>query len=243
MVVNSGGPAPLRLVRRPGRAKLPETTKTSSRGWRRTIAWWPLLLGPAAIGIAVLLGAFQWEFTFYTLGAIGEEQDEYGLITILWNYDRLAPALESIAHWVLLVPAAIYWIRSIHTRNPLYLILTGLAASLLCREIHFTGMDKAIYPLGVIILVWVAAWRDLIAKPLKDRRHTIWLVAAVVTYIFAQLADRRVFKFIPNEDQIHSQIEECVETMGHLVLIVASLVGSWRRYNWPSRGPAGADKG
>jgi hypothetical protein len=121
-------------------------------------------------------------------------------------------------------------------------ILTGLAASLLCREIHFTGMDKAIYPLGVIILIWVVAWRDLVARSLKDRRHTIWLVAAFVAYFFATLADRRAFKFIPNEDQIHSQIEECVETMSHLVLIVASLVGSWRRCDWPSRGPAGQDK-
>jgi len=219
------------------------TGGASGRSWKKVLIWWPLLLGPAAIGIAVLLGTFGWEFSFYTLGAMGDEQDEYGFIPVLWNYDKLVAALESIAHWLLVIPTIVYWVRAIHTRNPLYVILTVLAASLLCREIHFTGMDKAIYPLGVIILIWVVAWRDIIAKPLKDRRHTVWLVATVVAYFFALLADRRALKFIPDEAQIHSQIEECAETMSHLVMIVTSLVGNWRRYNWPSRRPADIDKG
>ena len=131
--------------------------------WEKVLSWWPLLLGPAAIGIAMLLNTFHWEFSFYTL--------------------------------------------------------------------------------GVIILVWLVAWRKFIAEPLKDRRHTVWLVAAVVAYFFALLADRRVFKFIPDEARIHSQIEECAETMGHLVMIVTSPVGTWRRYEWPARGPTDNDKG
>ena len=220
-----------------------ETKKAPGLRWAGIVSWWPLLLGPAGIGITLLLDTFHWEFTFYRPGATGREHDEYRFISVLWNYDNLVWALEGIAPWLLVIPSIIYWIRSIHTRNPLYVILTGLAVSLLCREINFVGMDKAIYPLGVIILVWLVAWRKVIAEPLKDRRHTTWLVAMVVTYFFALLADRRVFKFIPDEARIHSQIEECAETIGHLVMIVTSLVGNWRRYSWPGPAPAGTGKG
>ena len=81
-----------------------------------------------------------------------------------------------------------------------------------------------------------AAWRDLMVEPLKDRRHARWLVATVVAYLFAVLADRRAFKFIPGEADIHSHIDECAETMAHLVFLVTSLVGRWRRYRWPAAG-------
>ncbi len=172
--------------------------------WRH---FWPLLVGPTAVVLAVLASFFYKGFA------------------------TLDTPLDQIAPWVLLVATGMYWIRAIVTRNFLYTILTVVAGTLLLRELHWSPTIKiAAYPILVVCGVWMLVCRDLLAEPFRDRRHTIWLIAVVATYVLAQLIERRVFKFIPGEGDIHSKIEESVELAGHLALVVASLVGSWDFY-------------
>ncbi|MCE5279364.1 MAG: hypothetical protein ABFD92_07480 [Planctomycetaceae bacterium] len=207
----------------------------------RKLNFWPLLCGPVAVLIIILVTQFAWRFDFYKIGEVAN--NKYGLVKVTWDYTphvagastkiktyTLDERLDELGPWLVMIPVALYWVRMIVTRNPLYVVLTLLAASLLMREIHFTGVDKGIYVLGVMVLVLAVAWRDLLARPLKDWRHTSWLLAAVATYALSQIIARRAFKKIPGEDWIHCILEEGMETTAHLMLITASVVASWRRY-------------
>lgn len=195
-----------------------QLNKPAEPPWPRRVNWWLLLIGPAALAGTAAGYHYGWE--------------------------NLDPTLETVAPFLVAVPTALYLVRAVVTRNPLYMIIAFMAASLLCREIHFTGMDKAIFVLGGVVVVWAIVWRRRLAGPLTDWRHTSWVIAALAAYFFSQLIARRVFKYIPilpgeEEDAIHSKLEEAVETVAHLVFIMASLVGNWRRHGGDA-GPAGA---
>ena len=182
-------------------------TIVTEKSFPRKSTWWPLLLGPVAVAAVAIASQLEW------------------------NFDRLDIFLEDIAPFLIAAATAVYWIRAIFTRNPLYIVLTGLTASLLCREIHFDGMDRAIFVLLAVVGVWVLAWWDILKTPLKrDWRHSSWLIATLATYLLSQLIAKRVFKFVPGERDIHSKIEEGVETMSHLMMICTALMGSWRSY-------------
>ena len=189
-----------------------ELTRDGGRQSWRWYHFWPVLIGPLAVAAVVVAKAFYADF------------------------DLLDEHLDSIAPWALLVPAAVYWIRCIATRNPLYVILTVVVGTLLLRELHWNPAIKiAAYPILVGCGVWILVWRDVLKVAWRDRRHTVWLVATLATYILAQLIERRVFKFVPGEDAIHSKIEESVEVAGHTALIIASLVGRWAYYDVSQR--------
>jgi len=142
----------------------------------------------------------------------------------------------------MLCPLAVYAVRVLLTRNPLALLLLGLTGALFCRELHFAWTDKGIYVMVAGVLIWAVAWRRALVEPLKDKPQLTWLVATLATYLLSQLIARRAFRFVPGEQAIHSKIEEGVETMGHLMLIVTSLVGRWDRYG-PRRSRKTPDRG
>ena len=62
-------------------------------------------------------------------------------------------------------------------------------------------------------------------------RIRVWLICTFTTYFLAVLISRRVFKHLglPNEQDLHVMLEESVETMAHLMMLVAGLV------DWPRR--------
>ncbi|MCE5326905.1 MAG: hypothetical protein LLG01_10885 [Planctomycetaceae bacterium] len=206
--------------------------QTATKPWIKNLNFWPLLAGPLAFGLIMLLGQFAWSFGFWVPGEVNHH---YAIVKTVWTFNDPANGLnvrlDELGPFLLLVALAAYWIKSILTRNPLYLVLTLMTGSLLCREIHFTGMDKAIYVLGVLVVITLIAWRKTLVAPLADWRHNSWLIAAVVTYVLSQAVARGAFKFIPGVRAMHLQLEEGIETAAHLVLIVTSLVGSWRRYS------------
>jgi branched-subunit amino acid ABC-type transport system permease component len=158
-------------------------------------------------------------------------------VAIAVVYSRLDPkgfhgfqaSLEKPAPFLIGFVALIYVIRSIVTRNPLYVLLAVLCFSLTMREIHFTGTGNGIYVALVVVGIWAFVWRNRLAGPLSDWRHTSWLIATAVMYILSQVIARRAFRPIPGEHEIHRSLEECIETAGHLLFIVTALVGNWRK--------------
>jgi len=150
-----------------------------------------------------------------------------------YGWDRIDGKFDSIGPYLAGFALAFYALRIAVTRNPLYIIVGVLAAALLCREIHFDFTDHLVTVLAPAALVWAVIWRKRLAEPLRDWRHTSWLIAAFWSYVFSQFITQRVFKHIrviPREDVIHSLLEESVETVAHCVFIMAALVGNWRRY-------------
>ena len=175
-----------------------------SDSWPRRINWWLLLLSPLGIAAAVVYSRFDPD-TFH-------------------RFQRL---LEIPAPFLVGLVFVVYAVRAYVTRNPLYILLTALTFSLTMREIHFTGTHKGIYVALVVVGIWTFAWRNRIAEPLKDWRHTSWLIAALGAYLLSQVIARRAFRGVPGEQEIHRSLEECAETIAHLMLIVTSLVGNW----------------
>ena len=177
---------------------------------------WPVLMGPAALATVIVLGKLRG----------GPETYDQ------WSLDA---DLESLAPWLALATAALYWIRTIATRNPLYMILMILTGTLLLRELHWSpAIKNAAIPMVVACMVWALIWWDLLQHPLADRKHTVWMIAAVVTFALGQIIDRRMLKFLPDEEVVHSKYEEGVEVAGHMAMLIAALLGSWLHY-----GPGG----
>jgi hypothetical protein len=189
-------------------AKTAAAVKAAGASWTSEVNWWLLLLGPLGVAGCVAHSRF----------------DKEGFIQLQFMLERPAPYLVGLA-------AILYIIRTAVTRNPLHMLLAALTVSFTMREFHFFGTGRGIYVALAIIVVWGVLWRDRIADPLTDWRHTSWLIATFAVYLLSQIIARRAFRGIPGEHEIHRPLEECVETIAHLMFIVTALMGSWRRAN------------
>ena len=175
----------------------------------RRVNWWLWLIGPAAL-------------TFLTVG-------------YTYGWEAIQDPLELAGPYLVGIALALYALRFVITRNPLYMIVTMLAAALLCREIHFPLTHHVVTVLAPVAVVWALIWHKRLREPVRDWRHTSWLMAAFWAYVFSQFITKRVFSegriaIIPRENDIHTQLEESLETVAHCVFIMAALVGNWRRY-------------
>jgi hypothetical protein len=138
--------------------------------------------------------------------------------------------LETLSPWLLAVAAGVYWLKAIFTRNVTYVIMLAIVACLLLRELHWAPTIKiAIFPLLGICFFWLLMWRDVVDKPSQNPWQTVFLILALSTYAAGQLIEKRVFKFVPGEDMLHTQLEETVEFCGHVFFLFAAVVGNWRR--------------
>ena len=182
--------------------------------WLVGVNWWWMLLGPLAIAVAIVHSLLAPE-----------------------HFQRLQVTLEIPAPYLVGFVGLIYAIRFIRTRNPLFILMTVLALTLMLREFHFewrtaeshfdwTG--KGLYVALAALGVWAVRWRNRLIEPLRDSKHTSWIIATFWVYFLSQLIARRAFRGIPGEHEIHRSLEEYIEMAGHLMLIITSLVGSWR---------------
>jgi uncharacterized membrane protein len=100
-----------------------------------------------------------------------------------------------------------------------------MAVNFLCREIHFIGTNNAVVIVAAIILVWIFYWRDRIWKNIENAKVVrIALVGTAFTYFLSILIARRVFSIdhlalLPNEANVHVELEEVLENIAHLYLI------------------------
>ena len=196
--------------------------------WDKQINWWLLLIAPAVLAAATIAA-----------NLLGFGRSESG---------KCADWLEIFAPYMAATGLAIYAIRALVTKKPLFLMLTVLAVAMLLREIEWEHLGMVvwmsdgmiicthlgIYIAFVVVAVWMVLWRDKIADTLKDRWYVSLVVASVWAFVLSQLLARGVFDekrlaIIPNEDEIHLFLEEAVETAGHVLWITGAVVGSWRR--------------
>ncbi|MGC9454587.1 MAG: hypothetical protein ACP5HU_06955 [Phycisphaerae bacterium] len=184
-----------------------EPSSSADHRQRRRITWWPMLLIPLALGAALLMALLAPD-VFHEMQ--------------IW--------LEVPAPWLVGLIALVYLVRSVKTSNPLYMLLAAMAVVFTLREIHFGWMDKGVYIGAAVVGVWAVLWRRRLAEPLRDRRHTSWLLATIAAYAVAVMIDRRFFQFIPGEDDIHRPLEEWAETAAHLLFLVTAMLGGWRKF-------------
>ncbi len=174
------------------------------------INWWLLLIFPASMEIAI------WASILNPV-----------------TFRNLKVHLETPAPYIAALVALVYAMRSLVTRNHLYILLTALAVAFTLREMrddaYFKWTKQGIYVMLVCIGIWAGLWRNRLRVPLRDWRHTSWLIATFAAYFLSQVIARRAFRFIPGEDAIHIPLEEWAETTAHHLFLITSLVGSWRR--------------
>ena len=109
-------------------------------------------------------------------------------------------------------------------------ILYVIALNFLCREIHFAGTNNAVVIIAAIVLIWVVYWRDRIWVKIKNAKIIqVALVGTAFTYFLSILIARRVFSIdhlalLPNEANVHVELEEVLENIAHLFLTSSAIV-------------------
>jgi hypothetical protein len=96
---------------------------------------------------------------------------------------------------------------------------------LLCRELHFAGTGTGVY-LGLIAIVWFGCRNSTRLQPVWTCRNVsgCWFGAACF-YALAVSVDSGLWKFLPHFSWWGVNLEETVESMGHLLILAGSLCG------------------
>ena len=153
-----------------------------------------------------------------------------GIIFVYWAEDYsksliLKEIHETIAIYLMSIAVILFLVRSILYRLEIDYILFVIALNFLCREIHFAGTDNAVVIIAAIVLVWVVYRRDRIWVKIKNAKIIqVALVGTAFTYFLSILIARRVFSIdhlalLPNEANVHVELEEVLENIAHLYLI------------------------
>jgi hypothetical protein len=170
--------------------------------------WWPVLIAPSAVAIWVIIAG-------------------------LFNQGDVKVYSEPISPPILAIAALIFAFRAWRTKNPLCMVLTGLAIAFTCREIHFTGTDTGIKVALAILVVWTISWRKRLLLAARDVSQVRWVAASALTYAMCRVIEKRAFSskhlgIIPNEEMIHVTLEEGLELVAHLLLLLSAVMGSWK---------------
>ena len=158
-----------------------------------------------------------------------------GIILVYWAEDYSKSLIlkeyhETLAIFLMSIAVILYLVRSILYRLEIDYILFAIALNFLCREIHFAGTDNAVVIVAAIILVWIVYWRDRIWAKIESAKIVqVALVGTAFTYFLSILIARRVFSLdhlalLPNEANLHVELEEVLENIAHLYLIFIGVV-------------------
>jgi hypothetical protein len=178
------------------------------------LSWWPFVLLLLPIGLVVV----SWLC-------------DYRVLLRKSSYEQTAIPI--------IAAAAIAWgIRTVYRRERIALLVTAQAFIFTCREIHFPGTDIAVYVgtalVGGWALVWVWRRYDRLISKQTDWKMLSFLATSIACYVISLLVQRRVFKGVPGESELHIALEESTENMAHLLLLISSLIYSRRRAGAPN---------
>lgn len=135
-----------------------------------------------------------------------------------------------MAIFLMSIAVILFLVRSILYRLEIDYILFAIALNFLCREIHFAGTDSAVVIIAAIVLVWIVYWSDRIWAKIESAKIVqVALVGTAFTYFLPILIARRVFSIdhlalLPNEANVHVELEEVLENIAHLYLIFIGVV-------------------
>lgn len=206
------------------------TTPVDTRQRPGAERFWPLILGPLAIGWCLLAVEMGWP----ALHAKSVQE-------------VVALTLTSLA-------LAAGLVRSMRTGQPVAILLTAVAATTLLREIHWDWTSRGVYVLLALIACWGLLWRKRVMPYLDaNAREGAWLICTAATYFLSQFVARRGFQHIlPESSSLHAlfqmsydDMEEVVENIAHLMLLITILHGRSGRLLWPKQDaqPAAAGGG
>ena len=141
---------------------------------------------------------------------------------------------EQIALPLVSISVIGYGLLAWRRHNEFSLVMFILSLGFFCREWHFAGTSKGVYVVAAFVGAWLIYRRKEIGALIKNTPVEIWLWAAFLCYVLAQLIARRLFAekylgLLKNEEQYHIPLEETMETMAHLMLAATCLL-AWTQF-------------
>lgn len=142
------------------------------------------------------------------------------------------PTQEIVAPVVIGLAAALSFIVHRWVGETFTLLLAVFAWSLFARELHFYGTNNGAY-IAIAVLAWLASSkRDAIADYLRQTPVAVLLGGAMLTYVVTKVLDRGYLSFLPGYQDWHHNVEETMETSGHLMVfalvVITFRIGSLR---------------
>jgi hypothetical protein len=122
-----------------------------------------------------------------------------------------------------LIATYCYW----RARGLLPKMLAALTGALFLREWHFWGTSEAFYVAFAGLSIWAYMRRDDLAEWLHSAASRGLLAGAFWTYAISQILDRHFLLSLPGYLSWHNNIEETLETSGH-VMVLALVVLTYR---------------
>lgn len=104
------------------------------------------------------------------------------------------------------------------------LLLACFVWALFLRELHFFGTNNGFYLAVILLAWWASSRREAIRDFLKWRSIGALLSCSLWTYFVTKLFDRHYFSFLPGYDVWHDNVEESLETLGHLMVFALVVV-------------------
>jgi len=134
------------------------------------------------------------------------------------------PIQEIIAVCILTINTIVILIAHVKMRKfvTLWLLLLGIA--LLCRELHFYGTHRGFYIALILLVSWCAVKRVKFVHEIQSTGGARLLVGTMWMYSMAKVMDRDYLYFMPKYDEWHDYVEESMESVGHIMILVMSVI-------------------
>jgi hypothetical protein len=155
-----------------------------------------LMLLASGVGLSWFVGKYAWT---------GKDFQEV-----------LGPSLLTAA---VLVASYLCWVDW----HPSRAWMLCLPTALLCREIHFSGTGTGIYVALVAIAIYAIKHRRTLQPVWNCHVTTCLWLGAVSWYVLAVSVDSGAWKFLPYSRWWSVNLEETLESGGHLAILLGTL--------------------
>ena len=110
----------------------------------------------------------------------------------------------------------------------------ALFASLLCREIHFAGTSTGIYVALIVLVTFGSTSRQHLPEFYVQRWPVSLMTVAFITYGMAVTVDAAWWRFLPAFGAWRLQVEETLESTGHLLMLGSLISASTQKATFTS---------
>ncbi len=128
------------------------------------------------------------------------------------------PVQEIIAPTVLALAAGSVLLVHHWTRAKFTLMLSVFVWALFLRELHFEFMNGGILFALAGLMWWLSNVRQQLVEWLSSFWIRLWLAGCFCTYFISDMMDRHLFSFLPHYRSWNDNVEETLETVGHLMV-------------------------
>jgi len=134
------------------------------------------------------------------------------------------PVQEIVAPVVIGIAAIMSFFVHRWVNETFTLLLAFFTWTLFVRELHFYGTNNGAY-IAIALLAWLASSkRDAFNEYLRWLSVRALLGGSMLTYIVTKVLDRGYLSFLPEYSNWNSNVEESLETCGHLMVLALVVV-------------------